>query len=442
MACVLACGLVFAAPKKSAKYVFLFIGDGMSIPQRMMVSNYLKALGKPDLAINKMPDFALTTTFSASSLITDSAAAATAIACGEKTKNGMVGVAPDGKKLVSIAEIAKKTGRKVGIITSVTLNHATPAGFYAKNQSRGAYYEIALELLDSGFDYFGGGGVGSHDDKKSKAYKGDIYDLARESGYNVAIGRDDFAKISGGKTIAVENKGGAIPYFIDKPDTLRISDFLKKGIELLDNPRGFFFMVEGGKIDWMCHANDAATTLMEIEDFNRAVEVAIDFAKKRPNETLIVVTGDHETGGLSLGFAGTGYSLYMDRLALQKASRDAFKDKAKRLMKKGEGFGGAQELLAESFGFDFSDDKKNHMRLHSAEREELKKYFESGDADKFANAALRIFNNRAGIAWTSTAHTALPVITSASGVRSGEFKGFIDNTDIPKIIAKILKGNP
>ena len=253
----MASSVLFAEQLKRAKYVFLFIGDGMSLPQRMIAQNYLKSLGGDDLLINSLPVQSITFTKSADSLITDSAASATAIACGEKTKNHYIGVDSNGNPLTSTAYVAKKSGRKVGIVTSVTLTHATPAAFYAHNSNRGNEYEIALDLVNSSFDYFAGGGIAQHDNKNAKSFKGDIYSLAKNSGYSVFVGEKEFSEISGQKkVIAVENKAWAMPYFIDKKDGLRLADFTRKGIELLDNPKGFFMMVEGGKIDWMCHAND------------------------------------------------------------------------------------------------------------------------------------------------------------------------------------------
>ena len=157
--------LVFTALSASAteiqpvKYVFLFIGDGMSFPQRQMAEAYVQKTENRRLKINAMPYQAITATHSANAYITDSAAAGTAIACGVKTNNGTLGLTPDGEQLESIAELAHKNGRKVGIITSVTINHATPAAFYAHNASRSSDYAIGLDLIASGFDYFGGGGV-------------------------------------------------------------------------------------------------------------------------------------------------------------------------------------------------------------------------------------------------------------------------------------------
>ena len=295
---------------KPVKYVFLFIGDGMSIPQRMTAEELARINTGKGLAINAMPNQALTTTRSANSFITDSAASATAIACGAKTKNGAVGVDAKGARLESIAEVARDSGRKVGIVTSVTLNHATPAGFYGHNLSRGNYYEIGLDLIDSKFDFFGGGGIAEHNKKDSKNYRGDVYELAKQAGYKVVRKNIDAIKAlkaGDGKVIAV-GADGALAYDIDNPDSPRVSLFTQKAIELLDNDKGFFLMVEGGKIDWMCHANDAATVMREVIDFDNAVKVALEFAKKHPQDTLVVVTGDHETGGLTMGFAGTAYN--------------------------------------------------------------------------------------------------------------------------------------
>lgn len=432
---------------KPVKYVFLFIGDGMSIPQRMTAEELARINTGKGLAINSMPHQALTTTRSANSFITDSAASGTAIACGSKTNNGMIGMDPKGGRLKSVAEVARDSGRKVGILTSVTLNHATPAAFYGHNRSRGNYYDLGLDLVESGFDFFGGGGIAECDNKKAKSYKGDIYEIAEDRGYTVV--RKDMKALAAlkpgcGKVIAT-GADGALMYNLDAPDSPRIADFTKKAIELLDNERGFFIMVEGGKIDWMCHANDAATVMAEVADFDNAVKVALEFARKNPRDTLVVVTGDHETGGLTMGFAGTAYNSYIDRLNAQKRSREAFNSASKKLAGGGKDieFEDVIPLLSESFGFVFDEDSESPLALSEAERGELEKAFGRWKKDvskgALSLAAAKILNNKAGLAWTSDAHTALPVETSAQGAGAEVFSGTIDNTDIAKILKELVR---
>ena len=445
----------FASPQKSlepVKYVFLFIGDGMSIPQRMMTDEFLHMKGLGGLAINEFPNNALTYTRSTDSFITDSAASGTAIACGTKTNNGYIGVDAKGNRLESVAEVAKKNGKKVGIITSVTINHATPAAFYAHNDSRGNYYRIALDMIPSGFDFFGGGGIGDADKKEASGYHGDAYTKAREAGYDVFVGTDALSNVKAGcgKTMAFASRG-ALPYAIDDPDGARIADFTQKAVEILDNPKGFFVMVEGGKIDWMCHANDAATVIKEVLDFDKAVKVALEFQKKHPSETLIVVTGDHETGGLTLGFAGTGYKSYISLLDAQTNSRETIVKKFKKLLSENPeiGYDTVKKEVSKYFGFKFDGDfKKDRMVLTADEQKRISDSFRTNlapedpkkqNAEKFVNLLTIILDNKAAVAWTSNAHTALPVSTTAIGAQAEAFNGTIDNTEISKMLKQAVR---
>ncbi|MDR3182632.1 MAG: alkaline phosphatase [Planctomycetaceae bacterium] len=430
-----------AAELKPVKYVFLFIGDGMSIPQRMMAEEYLKKTQNTGLRINAMPQQAITTTYAANSFITDSAASGTAIACGAKTNNGAVGVNEKGERLESIAEVAHKSGKKVGIISTVTLNHATPASFYAHRANRGQSYDIGLDLVASGFEYFGGGGINGHKGSKNKegVEQEDIFDLAKKAGYTVCRTQEKIKALKRGtdKVVAIGSETD-LPYAIDaSEDGLKLADFTKQAIELLDNPKGFFMMVEGGKIDWMCHANDAATTLSEIIDFDNAVKKAFDFAEKHPSETLIVVTGDHETGGLTLGFAGTGYASFIELLGSQKASLDVLKKTFADYAKKNPeaSFDTMKALITEKSGLIFAADgkgKNGTMILTAAEQEELATKYGDKKYDELSNAVIRFVNHKSGLAWTSNAHTALPVNTTAWGPGADAFFGMIDNTDIAK----------
>ncbi len=438
---------------KPVKYVFLFIGDGMSIPQRMAAEEFSIKNGNGKLFINSMPHQAVTKTSSANSFITDSAASGTAIACGEKTYNGAIGIASDRKrKLESIAEVAHKSGRKVGIITTVTINHATPASFYAHNTSRGNYYNIALDLINSNFEYFGGGGVAKYNDTKNKAYKGNIYELAQKAGYTVAQGKNAIKAIpANAKKVLAAGYAGQMPYAIDRTENdMALADFVADAIKRLDNEKGFFIMAEGGKIDYSGHGNDAGTNIIETIDFDNAVKIAYEFAKKHPSETLIVVTGDHETGGFTLGFAGTAYSSYIQNIKYQKCSQDVFYNKIAAFASKEKvAFDDIKSLITENFGLIFPENKADadkHMVLSKNEVDRLKNAFNiqfpngKYKAGRILTAeVIKIFDNKCSLAWTTGAHTALPVLTTAWGKNSETFSGMIDNTDIAKFLKQAVR---
>ena len=425
------------------KYIFLFIGDGMSTPQRMIADEFARKTGHEQLSINTMPYCATTRSCSANSLVTDSAAAATAIACGVKTNNGRIGMAPDGTtRLESCAEVAHKMGYKVGIVTSVTINHATPAGFYAHRANRGQLYQIGLDLVASNFEYFGGGGMANAFDKKDDPeYQGNIYELAEKAGYRVSHDKAGFESIPAGtpKVLAVIGES-SLPFSIDGQEKApTLADFTRKGIELLDNPKGFFMMVEGGAIDSAGHSNDAAANLHEVLAFDDAVRVALAFQADHPADTLILTTGDHETGGMTMGFAGTGYALYMERLANQKCSISKFSSILKHAQKDKPDFSfeDAKPLLTEYFGFLFEGDvKENPMVVTEKELQGLKEGF---DDNTLPAAARVLISHKSGIAWTTGSHTALPVLTTSAGPCAELFTGFIENTDISNTLKMLYQ---
>jgi alkaline phosphatase len=489
-----------AAEIQPVKYVFLFIGDGMAPPQQQMAEEYVKKTAKENenrgLRINAMPYQATTTTRSANAAVTESAAAGTAIACGVKTNNNVLGLDPKGERLESIAELAKKNGRKVGIISSVTINHATPAAFYAHNVSRNNEYEIGLDMIKSGFDYFGGGGIAQHDRKGTS-----IYTLAQEAGYTVCRTEDEIKALKPGvgKVIALGSKE-ALYYALDIRNVpldlpllrqQRLTDYTKQAIELLDNPNGFFIMIEGGKIDWACHNNDAGAAILDIIEFDDAVELAFEFAKSKPGEVLIVVTGDHETGGLSLAPQNhvkllSRQHLSFDHIVALTEERvkhvpdpilegkmkdffdamiekevnegriDANKMAARReIAAKQTDDEKNMRLLAEMCGLVFSETEEwqpGNLVLTPAEVKELETSFEvskkaildnRGAKDAFAKTAIRILNKKAGITWKSGDHTALPVQTSTWGNQAEEIaKNIKDNTDIGKLLKQAVLAMP
>lgn len=406
------------------KNVILFVGDGMSVPQRMVAEEFSRKLGLGALAMNSFPREAMMRTYSASSLVTDSAAAATAIACGVKTKNGFVGMDAEGNRVESCAEAAKRSGRKVGIVTSVTINHATPAGFYAHRTSRSMLREIGQDLVESDFDLFLGGGLAGAG--------ADLYALAEDKGWLVAEGAEGFERVRSGEAGRVWWRSGeeALPYAIDaKPGEPRLPDMTRLALERLGD--GFFLMVEGGRIDWAGHANDAATNLRDLLELDQAVKVALEFQREHP-DTLIVVTGDHETGGMSMGFAGTGYAFYMERLAGQRCSIDEFNRRYHELKaREGTTFDDVAKLIEENFGLKFGGDEGDAMRLTDQDVASLKRHYRDGG---LADKVRRLVSDKAGVGWTSGSHTGLPALTTAIGPGSELFSGFLDNTDISRLV--------
>ncbi len=457
------CMLSGAALAAQPTYVFLFIGDGMGVVQRMAAEEYLKTQGKEGLLMNTFPAYGMTTTYQNDRFITDSAAAATAMASGVKTNGGYIGVDPEFTPVTTIAEMAQKSGMKIGIVSSVSIDHATPACFYAHEESRNMYHEIDMDLANSGFDYFAGGGLKDPAGKKSKNPQGNALDVAKENGYTIVTGKEAIMALTpeAGKVIAYNDRldrSKALPYSIDTQETdVTLTEFTQKGIELLDNPKGFFMMVEGGKIDWSCHANDATTAILDTLEFDNALKVAYDFYQAHAEETLIIVSGDHETGGLALGFAGTKYDSYFDILKVQNVSYDVFsKEIFKKYKETREGkakFDDVLPLLKEYFGLDVEGE--GQLVLKDYELQALKDAFVQslagvkinvgtsdyllyGGYDPFTVQVTHILNQKAGLAWTSYSHTGVPVAVSAIGVGSEAFNGFYDNTDIGKKMMAIM----
>lgn len=451
----------------AARYTFFFIGDGMATSQRtaaeMYMSSHKEGSKKDLLLMNQFPAQGMTTTHANNRFITGSAAAGTALACGIKTNINYIGVDPDFQTVKTMAEMAKEKGMKVGIVSSVSIDHATPASFYAHQPTRKMYHEIDMDLAKSGFDYFAGGGLKDPTGKKSKKPLGDALRAAKKNGYRIVENRRQFTALTkrSGKVIAYNKNlpdGQALPYHMDNTsEDISLAEFTKKGIELLDNSKGFFMMVEGGKIDWACHANDAVASIKDTLAFDEAIRVAYDFYEKHPGETLIVVTGDHECGGLTLGFAGTAYGSHFDILKRQKISFKVFTNKIMAEYKKTHA-GKAQfedmiPILKKYFGLEAAGE--GQLALKDYELAEIRKafiqsmagvkinkgtadYLLYGGYDPFTVKITHILNRKAGLAWTTYSHTGVPVLTSAIGVGAETFNGYYDNTDVAKKLMAVM----
>ena len=486
---------------KTPKYIFLFIGDGMSYPQIQLTNYFVSASqgenggsvtvdgeeksilsSKNQLTMMSFPIAGSAQTYDSTSFAPDSASTATSIATGKKTWSGSINVSEDfSEKYETIAEkLKKQKDYKIGILSSVNLNHATPAAFYAHQESRNSYYEIGLELIDSNFDYFAGGGL-----KKTTGEEGDkedLYTLAEKAGYKVVKTQAEAEALTAedGKAIVIDEHladSDAMAYELDRQDDeWGLADYVEKGIEVLDNDNGFFMMVEGGKVDWACHANDAASTIADTIALDNAVEKAVKFYEEHPDETLILVTGDHETGGLTIGFAGTDYDTFLKNFENQKISYAKYDSDYVAAYKENKtDFDTVMQDVTELFGLAAPQDEtevatqqKDSADLHpesendgalemtAYEYEQLKQAYETtmsrtGEEEEYGQeeyvkygsyepltvTITHILNNKSGINFGSYAHTGLPVEVLVKGVGAETFDGYYDNTDIYNRMAEL-----
>jgi alkaline phosphatase len=495
----LAAGLMTPAqarPQRTAsgaKYVFFFLGDGMSATQIQATEAYLATVNSgratnPAVLLNpanrlnmsKLPVQGMQTTYDDGALMTDSASSATAFACGEKTKSGIIGKnTAKTKSYKSVAQLAREAGKSVGVLSSVSLDHATPAAYYASVNSRGEMNSICQQLAVTGYEFFGGGGL---------AGTNNMSNLLTPAGYTIKNTRASILDLTNtpvSKVFCVNpwlQDASAMPYEIDRPDTnVSLKEMTEVAIACLkDDPQGFFIMVEGGKIDWACHANDAMATIGDMLDFDAAVGAAVAFYNAHPNDTLIIVTGDHETGGMTIGHATTGYTEYYSRLLGQTVSFQKFNtDTSLGFWKNHEStyqgsyvWGNANlgsadpdavaftNLMVVNFGLNYTnlnDYQKQKLEdaydwsmaeTNGKSRAEwtfmysdytpTNEYFTAG-YEPVTMALCHILNERASVGWTSYSHTGVPVPVFACGFDAYRFEGFYDNTDIAKQIAAAMR---
>ena len=284
--------------EKKPKNIILLIGDGMGLSQ-VSAAIYYKD-GIPNF--ERFNTIGLSKTSSGSDLVTDSAAGATVFSAGVRTYNGAIGVSMDTIAVSTIVETLSKDGYSTGIVATSSIQHATPASFYAHVKHRSLYEEITEFVPHSGVDFFAGGGLQFFNNRKDKR---NLLENMKEAGYTVFTDKLPTKNVEGKELILLADDG------MPKMSEGR-GDFLPDATQLAlnklsKNKKGFFLMVEGSQIDWGGHNNEADYLIEELLDFDKAIGVALNFAKKN-GETLVIVTADHETGGFTLSSDGNNYN--------------------------------------------------------------------------------------------------------------------------------------
>ena len=448
LSCILAAFIALTASAE-VKYVFYFIGDGMGVNQINVTETYLAAIkgkiGYEPILMASLPVVGMVNTYSATNGVTDSAAGGTALATGRKTKNGAIGMLEDLETPInSIAAWAQKAGKAVGVATSVAITHATPASFYGHQPNRNMYYELGQDLCRSGYDFFAGSDFHRPYTKEGEP---SLHQQAEAAGYTIVKGYKDFMK-RGRKADKLQKLDSEqLPYSLDQDkNDLTLEQIVRAGISYLMSKQkdGFFFEIEGGMIDWACHRNDIGNAINEVLDLDKAVKVAYEFYEQHPDETIIVITADHETGGLVMGKGP--YEIHTDLLRFQHKSIDELKwilnEQYKKNPKKFN-WAAVEKVLKEQMGFGagISLDDKQMERLQGRWAAIEKAIAENGKVQDRINdlceTTKHILSEVAYISWASGGHSNGYVPIYAIGPGTEVFQGRINNIEIAPGIGRI-----
>ncbi|MFG6380820.1 MAG: alkaline phosphatase [Muribaculum sp.] len=433
-----------------ARYVFYFIGDGMGMGHVNATQYYNRmVLGNEEpLLMMQFPVASQAWTYSASSPVTDSAAAGTALSTGFKTNNYMVAIAPDSTThYKSIARTLKDEGWGVGILSSVAPDDATPAAFYANRLDRGMLDGIDEDAVKSGYEFMGGASLRGLKDSEGRPNA--VAEMLDKSGIKILYGTEGHENIDAERLMILSpeearSNNNDIGYTIDSiPGAMTLPELTRAGLAQVSrrSPDRFFMMIEGGNIDHAAHANDPGGVIKEILNFQDAIKVAYDFYLQHPDETLIVVTADHDTGGMALSRKTKGGLALIDN---QRISKDRLTDYCRDLLENNKPITWEEmkSLLSDKLGFwtAIPVDEKTTESLHGTfnrtfiDRTALSERALYNVYNAFVTEVFKIYNKQVGTAFISSSHTANPVPVFAIGAGAGKFSGANNNTDIPKLI--------
>lgn len=432
--------------QQRAKFIFFFIADGMGTNQLALANEYAKKNLDEKLILPTLQKKTLISTENINGQTTDSAAAGTALATGVKTLNGRIGVDSVGNSLNAITYLLKENGYFVGTISSSSICHATPASFFARQNSRSDNYDIAYQIGETKFDLFIGGSFA----KPDKEGFPNIYTFLESKGYLIADTKEEWVQLQSQKkfktpTLVIQpGRSSFYDQIENNPDSYKIEEMLEKTIAMLPKNKSFFIMIEGSAIDWKCHENDAASSIHETLSFDRAVRVAMSFYEKNRENTLIISTTDHETGGMTLE---PGYENSTEIFSKQKNSGGRFHSYIKTERSGGQiNVENLKQKIKEVYGVDFpnsfTDNEleliyKTITNISNGDGKELKSMY--GSYDPLYITLNHIFSKRGGVRWSTFGHSSAKVWAFAEGVGSDTIRSLNDNTQIAPFILSAAK---
>ncbi|HEY3440870.1 MAG TPA: alkaline phosphatase [Paludibaculum sp.] len=387
------------------------------------------------------------------SMVTDSSSASSCWGSGSRIFNGWVNVLPDGTKLTPIAELARDKRKRIGLVTTATVTHATPAGFAAVSRKRDDEALIAEQYLKVADVVLGGGR--KFFDAAARADKRDLIGDFRNSGFGYAASREQLLKLTSSKMLGLFS-ASHMPYTLDQrnSDTDRelaptLAEMSEVALQALSGgPNGFLLQIEGARVDHAAHANDAASMLWDQLAFDEAIEVALRYAEKNP-ETLIVLTSDHGNANPGLNGMGTEYrdsTKCFDRLAAVKSSFYAVSPRlggtAEYTMKTDTAAAGqkpsaerVQEMARLHFGFELTPDEVEILRNAASGQKRLSA---SKQLDSLVGLMGQVVGNHVGIGWTGTSHTSDYTLVTALGPGAERFSGLIRNTQVFPALTELM----
>ena len=434
------------ANSHSPKNIIMVIADGMgpayTTAYRLFNDNPDTEIIEPTIFDKTLVGLSSTQPASVSGFVTDSAAAATALSTGVKTYNGAIGVDVNKKPIQTVLEFAKLQGKKTGVVVTSQVNHATPASYLTHNESRHNYNAIADSYLDTGIkaDVYLGGGW--------QYFLRDDRNLVSEfidKGFQYI---DDFTQLptltDNTPTLGLFANTG-LPWSLDESNAFRLTAMSKAAIKQLENPQGYFLLIEASQIDWAGHSNDIASAMAEMNDLANTLQYLAKYVNNNPN-TLVVLTADHSTGGFSIGANGT-YAWHPEILRTMQRSPRAI---AKALSLQKLTLHNVSTLLNVNIDaqelsklIDAKAEAQQALLAYNKLPVEARQNSEKTNVEGALYVAInKLIDKRTNTGWTTGGHTGVDVPLHAFGKKSTEFTGLLDNTDIAKKLFMFLGKEP